>query len=182
MKQIVTFGQDHMHIIDGIILNKDCLAIIEGDKQKVKDMFGQKYSNCYLDANFDGNNLQFYPNGFIDVPDEPIIMATIDPLDKFNHYSQSEIYNNLGTLLSWVLNGNYCKKPLKEALNDQYGFGLFEMTGGTITKDGVHQYPEDQDLYPLIKIKRLNETFYQYLYAIVAIVQEDRSSFIIRMD
>ena len=41
---------------------------------------------------------------------------------------------------------------------------------------------EDPDLYPLAKIERGDETFYQYQYGLVAIVQKDGSSFCTRMD
>lgn len=105
----------------------------------------------------------------------------LDPLAKFN-YQPEEIYHILGLLPGWVMNEEFMDKPLKEALDKQYGFGLYESSGQTITADGVYQYPEDPDLYPLIKIQRKDETFYQYQYAMVAIVQKDGSTFVTRMD
>jgi len=111
------------------------------------------------------------------------ITETIDPLNKFNHMSLNEIKETLGMLPFWVVNPNHFDLSLKEALTLQYGFGgLYQSTGQTITKDGVYQYPEDPDLYPLIKIERGESTFYQYQYGLIAIVQKDGSSFCTRMD
>lgn len=110
------------------------------------------------------------------------IKVKYDPLNKFSEHSEYEIHNSLGFIPGWALNEEYLFKPLKEALDDQYGFGLFEMKGGEITKDGIYKYPRDPELYPLIKIIRHDEILYQYLYGIVAIVQKDGSSFVTRMD
>lgn len=106
----------------------------------------------------------------------------VDPNNKFPHLSRHDMYSTLGYLPGWVMNSEFFDKPLKEALDEQYCCGLFEMTGGVIDSNGVFRYPEDPELHPLIKIIRGKETFYQYQSAIVAIVQEDGSTFMTRMD
>ena len=35
MKTYVTFGQDHIHRVNGQLLDKDCVAIVNGDRNKV---------------------------------------------------------------------------------------------------------------------------------------------------
>jgi len=183
MKTYVTFGQKHIHRINNLVFDKDCIAVVNGNRDKVFEIFGARFAFEYLDINFDINGIHLYPRGLIEVPDDIIIKMTIDPLDKFEDlYNDEQIYNLLGTLPYWTINPDYLDKPLKEALDSQYGFGLFEATGQTITKDGIYQYPEDPDLYPLIKIVRHDETFYQYQYAMVAIVQKDGNTFVTRMD
>ena len=110
------------------------------------------------------------------------IIALIDPSKKFENLNKSDLMMSLGYIPGWVVNQEFFEKPLKEALDLQYGFGMFEMTGGEVTEDGVYKYPQDPDLYPLIKITRGEETLYQYQYGIVAIVQKDGSAFVTRMD
>jgi len=184
MKTLVTFGQsnNHIHRINNLVFDKNCVAVVNGDEEKVKEVFGKKYSMAYLESNFDYNSIEFFPRGYIAVPDEIIIKITIDPLSKYNHLSQEEIFDTLGALPHWAINPDYLDVPLKEALDKQYNFGLYESSGQTITKEGIYQYPEDPDLYPLIKIQRKDEIFYQYRYAIIAIVQKDGSWFASRMD
>ncbi len=106
----------------------------------------------------------------------------IDPLNKYPHVSEENLIATLGFIPGWALNSEFEDKPLKEALDVQYGFGLYEMTGSTIEEDGTWKYPEDPDLFPILELKRGNETLYQYEHGLVAIVQEDGSSFCTRMD
>ena len=42
MKTYVTFGQAHVHNINGVIFDKDCVAVVEGGREK---------SLRYLDQN-----------------------------------------------------------------------------------------------------------------------------------
>ena len=105
----------------------------------------------------------------------------IDPYQKFTNVDEDTILNALGFIPSWAANPEFINQPLKEALDTQYGFGLYEITGGTI-EDGIFKYPGDPDLYPLFKLYRGNEILYQYEHAIVAIIQEDSSAFVTRMD
>lgn len=43
MKTYVTFGQSHRHIINGKVFNKDCVAVVNGDRKKVFETFGTKF-------------------------------------------------------------------------------------------------------------------------------------------
>ena len=110
------------------------------------------------------------------------IKSKLDPHNKYEHLSVEDLRMSLGSLPSWVMNPTFFEFPLKEALDKQYGFGLFETKGGKVSKDGIFSYPEDPDLYPIAEIIRGDETFYQYQYGIVAIIQKDGSSFVTRMD
>lgn len=89
----------------------------------------------------------------------------------------------LGIPPHWALNPEFFHLPLKEALEIQYGFGsLIEIEGGSVTADGTYLYPGDPPLKPLIEIGRGDETYYQYDYAIIAIVQKSGETFVTRMD
>lgn len=107
---------------------------------------------------------------------------TIDPLRQFSDISECKISQSLGILPHYVMNEDYFHKDLKAALKEQYKFGMFELTGGKIDDKGIFEYPGDPELFPLIKIVRGDEIYYQYEHAIVAIVQKDGSTFITRLD
>ena len=110
----------------------------------------------------------------------------IDPLNKFSKYSEQEIFDTLGVLPQWVINESYFDKDLFAALDTQYCCGMYKSDNVTISENGIYKYDngeeKDDHLYPLIKIIRGEETFYQYLYGLVSIVQEDGSSYATRMD
>ncbi len=110
------------------------------------------------------------------------VKCTIDPLNKHSNVQEENLIRTFGFIPQWALNSEFEDKPLKEALDIQYGFGLYELTDTKIKDDGTWKYPGDPDLFPILKLKRGNETLYQYNYGLVAIVQEDGSSFCTRMD
>jgi len=109
---------------------------------------------------------------------------TIDPLKQFTDEQDEKIAQACGILPVWVVNDELFDTPLREALASQYGMPMsdFDEFGATVAPDGTYKSKGDPDLSPLIKIVRGTETFYQYEYAIIAIVQEDGSTYISRMD
>lgn len=108
---------------------------------------------------------------------------TIDPHDKFNGAPESRILEACGLIPMWVADWirSPTQKTLKEYLDDVYGFGLYEMTGGRIDDNGAYHYPDDPTLYPLIQIETDEGTFFMYEYSIVAIPTVN-GYFITRMD
>ena len=72
MKSYVTFGQAHAHAINGQVFDKDCVAVIEHEKdyqgrEKAFELFGQKWGWIYSEENFNNDVMKFYPRGFIEV-------------------------------------------------------------------------------------------------------------------
>lgn len=65
MKTYVTFGQIHIHNINGKTFDKDCVAIVDGDRAKVFEIFGQKFCFEYPEANWNHDNLVYFPRGYI---------------------------------------------------------------------------------------------------------------------
>lgn len=109
--------------------------------------------------------------------------ATLDPQAAYTHIGNSELIESLGPLPLWVLNPEFFPLSLREALETQYGFGsLIPIEGGTVTSDFTFIYPGDPPLLPLIVIQRGDETFIQYQYAIVALLEKSGSVFVSRMD
>ena len=95
---------------------------------------------------------------------------TIDPLKAFDGDAKY-ITTVCGILPLWATNGG--GETMKDSLKNQYAFYTGEMTGGSVDDDGVYSYPEDSDLYPMLKIERLDgdelkEVCTIYEYAIVA--------------
>lgn len=66
--EFVTFGQDHIHMIEhagrGKIVNKNCVAIVDS-RQHAFDLFGNKFSTSYPQFAFNMRNMRDYPDGFV---------------------------------------------------------------------------------------------------------------------
>jgi len=110
------------------------------------------------------------------------VSLEIDPLNYYGLVPAIRLVDACGLIPGWVGNEAFSDQDMKTALDKQYGYGLHEMTGSTITEEGVHSYPEDPDMYPLIKMERKDETLFMYESAIVAIRQADGTMFVTRMD
>ena len=67
MKTLVTFGQNHLHRIDDITFDADCVALVNGDREKVFEIFGEKWCFEYSEKEFDMDNLTYFPRGIIEV-------------------------------------------------------------------------------------------------------------------
>lgn len=67
MKTYVTFGQSHKHIIKGEIIDKDCVAIINGDRKKVFEIFGPKFCFEYPEEYWDDKKMEYFPRGYIEL-------------------------------------------------------------------------------------------------------------------
>ena len=67
MKTYVTFGQSHFHLINGVIFDKDCVAVVEGGRKEVFKLFGPKFCLEYTESEFDHDLMQYFPRGFINV-------------------------------------------------------------------------------------------------------------------
>ena len=62
----VTFGQAHRHEIDGVVFDKDCVAVINSDNREAAfDIFGMKY--CFTYTRKEDVEIGYYPRGFIEV-------------------------------------------------------------------------------------------------------------------
>ena len=71
----ITFGEDHVHIINGIIFHKDCVALLEdittrAGREIAFELFGKKFCFEYPEKHFNKETLKYYPRGLIIVPKE----------------------------------------------------------------------------------------------------------------
>jgi hypothetical protein len=72
MKIYISFGQTHVHSVNGKKFDKDCLAEIEcsdyeDGRKKAFEYFGPKFFTSYTKEQVDGNRLSFFPRGVIPV-------------------------------------------------------------------------------------------------------------------
>lgn len=67
MKTLVTFGQSHIHRVNGKIFDKDCVAVVKGDRREVHALFGDKFSMAYHERDFDPMIMKHFPRGYITV-------------------------------------------------------------------------------------------------------------------
>jgi len=67
MKTFVTFGQVHKHEIDDKIFDKDCVAIVDGDRERVFELFGPHFCFEYPEEHWDDSKMDFFPRGYIEV-------------------------------------------------------------------------------------------------------------------
>lgn len=72
MKTYVTFGQVHVHSVNGKTFDKDCVAVIESDSAEQ----GRKLAFAYFDNKFcfeypeqywKEEKLEYFPRGYIGV-------------------------------------------------------------------------------------------------------------------
>lgn len=72
MTTYVTFGQDHLHVIDGVTFDRDCVAVIisnnaQEGRAKAFKTFGAKFCMEYFDDEFNPSMMTFYPRGLINI-------------------------------------------------------------------------------------------------------------------
>ncbi len=107
------------------------------------------------------------------------VTITTDPLNKFADVPTHRLVEACGLLLPWLIAGE--EETLRDRLINKYRFYNGPMWGGTISEDGVYQYPEDEPMHPLVKIETKNEKCFIYKYGIVGTLKEG-VSWITRMD
>lgn len=67
MKTYVTFGQDHVHNINGKTIDKDCVAIVNGDLGTVFEIFGSKFCFEYQEQHWDKSKIEHFPRGYVEI-------------------------------------------------------------------------------------------------------------------
>lgn len=71
-KTFITFGQTHVHSVNGKTFDKDCVAVIECDswldgREKAFEFFGPTWCMEYHEKEWGVAELEWYPRGFINV-------------------------------------------------------------------------------------------------------------------
>jgi len=68
----VTFGQDHIHTVNGKIFDRNCVAVINchnsvNGRALAFEFFGDKFCFEYPESKFDFDSMKYFPRGFIEV-------------------------------------------------------------------------------------------------------------------
>lgn len=71
-KTYVTFGQAHVHRINGKTYDADCVAVIECEdaadgRKKAFEYFGDKFCLEYPEKHFDFSSMVYFPRGLLHV-------------------------------------------------------------------------------------------------------------------
>lgn len=67
MKTYVTFGQNHRHVIGSDIFDKDCVAVVDGNRERVFEIFGERFCFEYAENEWDESKLVYFPRGYVRV-------------------------------------------------------------------------------------------------------------------
>ncbi len=72
LKGYVTFGQMDVHHINGQVLDKDCVAVIEissplSAEYHAGKMFGNKWCRAYSESGWKPENMKYFKRGSIDL-------------------------------------------------------------------------------------------------------------------
>ena len=71
-RHYVTFGQIHVHSVNGKTFDKDCVAVIDAEdwpegRKKAVEYFNLQFSTSYQDDEWDEENINYFPRGYIEV-------------------------------------------------------------------------------------------------------------------
>ncbi len=72
MKIYITFGQSHVHNINGRTFDKDCVAVINSDShekgiEKAFEVFDEEFCFFYTEDSFDMKLMINFPRGFVEL-------------------------------------------------------------------------------------------------------------------
>jgi len=73
VKTYVTFGQIHVHSVNGKTFDKDCVAVINASselrgRERAFEIFGKKFFTTYPERLWDEEEqLKYFPRGYIEV-------------------------------------------------------------------------------------------------------------------
>ena len=72
MKCYFTFGQDHIHRVNGEVLDRDCVVAINGAdyeacRSRAFELFGNKFCMQYGGSQITPQFMVYYPRGIIEI-------------------------------------------------------------------------------------------------------------------
>lgn len=106
-----------------------------------------------------------------------------DPTNSFPGVPTSRFDDAAGLLLDWGKVALGVGLPIKEFMQECYGFGaLHQFWGGTVDEDYTYNYPEDPPLPPLIVMDNGEAKIVIYKHAMVLFEETSGEQFMTRMD
>lgn len=70
-KRYVTMGQAHIHRINGKVIDKDCVVVLHGTRERVFELFGPKFCFEYTEEQWNDagmpDKMHYFPRGYIEL-------------------------------------------------------------------------------------------------------------------
>jgi hypothetical protein len=67
MKTYITFGQEHVHSINGKTFDKDCVAVVNLPEEEAREIFMPEFCFSYTEFRFAVLSQEFFPKGITSV-------------------------------------------------------------------------------------------------------------------
>ena len=64
---IYTIGNEKYTVENGIVFDKDCVAIVNGNRDAVFELFGPKFCFEFTPERWNPKDIKYFPRGFINV-------------------------------------------------------------------------------------------------------------------
>jgi hypothetical protein len=113
------------------------------------------------------------------------VEVCIDPLNAFPVLTHNAIVKRNSIYLEWADAANEIDpREIREGMEAFYRFPCRPIKGVSLDiETGLHSYPGDPDLSPLIKLGFEFTTVYIYEYSIIAFVDNENGAYVlVRMD
>ena len=66
-KTYITFGQIHVHRVEGKTFDKDCVALVHSSEEEARKVFWPEFHQSFTEDEFDPGIMEYYPRGIIEV-------------------------------------------------------------------------------------------------------------------
>ena len=76
-----------------------------------------------------------------------------DPTGHYTDVKPEKLFAVTGILPVWAMEAAVMGADPIEHMVERYGFGKHVMTGGKTTPEGVHMYPGDPPMYPVMEMR-----------------------------
>ena len=106
-------------------------------------------------------------------------VVQFDPLGKYPGIPKARLADACGLLPHFVLTDD---APILANLEACYQFGIHENQRAMIDPDGMYHYPGDPDMAPFAVVRKGTERMFIYPNGVVAILGDDGSAFVTRLD
>ena len=111
-------------------------------------------------------------------------LITLDPLHHYEKQESRWFVDTLGFLPIILLDsmGKNFHDRAESGYADTAGCPVYWNQDAKITDDGIYQYPEDPDLYPVAKFETGDQVAYAYEYGFIACQNESGDWINARLD
>ena len=66
-KTYITFGQVHVHSVNGKTFDKNCVALVNLPEEEARKVFWPEFHQSFTEEQFNPKIMEYYPRGIIEV-------------------------------------------------------------------------------------------------------------------